>query len=138
MRKPDRPQTVDVIYILKHLGFLIALLILSAIAVAGHHTSWTGYKLFEQYLIFACVVLTLGALSGLLGQLIPSSCLKYDRKPFLPYRWERNGSFYQKKLNITSWKDRSFNLNMAFPRLFQKEVAGNLNEEHLIRFLQET
>lgn len=134
----DRPPIINIKYILTHLGVLIALLIVSMIAFFGKHTAWALYDFLFQYLKFSIIVLGLGAISGPAGQAIPAERFHYDKKPFTPYVWEDNGAFYQKKIRISRWKDLSFSLSDAFPRMMQKHVGEDMTEEHLERFVRET
>jgi len=117
---------------------LILLLILSMVYVFGRHTDWPCYFFMRQYLIFAVIVLVLGGLSGSLGQLIPRAWFHYEKKPFAPHSFEKEGHFYEKTFHIQKWKDFAFDLSQAFPGMVPKKMKAKPSTEDLKVMLQET
>ena len=74
-----------------------------------------------------CIVLGFG--SFLAGRLVPDSWVCWQRFPYKPFAWEKNGSFYN-RFGIRKWQAKVPDMSKIFPRLIQaKKVTDNFVTE---------
>ena len=111
---------------------------LSVWAVAAPCPVGWLYVLGAQYLRFAATVIGIGLLAHFVGEALPRRWFHYDRRPYLPWSWEDQGRFYEKKLRISRWKDRMVDKSQAVKRSVTKSVGNDANAAHLESLLAET
>ena len=58
----------------------------------------------------------IGAGSFILGRVLPKRLFHWERFPFRPFGWEKNGSVYN-KLGIRRWKEKVPDMSAILPKL---------------------
>lgn len=96
------------------------------------------HMLGEQYLRFGATVVVAGLLAHFIGEALPRRWFHYDRKPFLPWKWEDQGRFYDRAFRIARWKDRMLDKSRAVKRSVTKSVGNDATAAHLESLLAET
>ena len=107
-------------------------------AVAAHCPIGWLYLLGAQYLRFAATVIGIGLLAHFVGEALPRRWFHYDRRPYLPWEWEKQGRFYDQKFHISRWKDLTLDKSQAVKRSVSKSVGNDVNIAHLESLLAET
>lgn len=82
------------------------------------------------------------ALTGLgaffLGRVLPKNWFRYDRAPYKPFAFEKNGKFYE-AFGIRKWKDHLPDMSRILPKLIpSKGLPKAVTPDQLERMLQET
>ena len=111
---------------------------LSVWAVAAPCPVGWLYLLGAQYLRFAGTVVGIGLLAHFVGEALPRRWFHYDRRPYLPWKWEKQGRFYDKKLHISRWKDLTLDKSQAVKRSVTKSIGTDTTVSHLESLLAET
>ena len=78
-----------------------------------------------------------GAVSFVLGRLLPKRWFSADRCPFITYAWEQGGRIYE-KLNIKSWQKKLPDMSRLFGWLMPRKQLDSHNLKQLPRMIQET
>ena len=91
----------------------------------------------EQFLLFAFIAVVVGAISFVLGELLPRSNFDYTVFPYRPFRWEQNGEIYR-LLHIQRWKDRVPDMSKYVKTMFTKEIVSPRDPEFTRRLILET
>lgn len=89
---------------------------------------------------FICIgyFILIGALVFLLGRLVPSAWFHYDRFPFYPQRFEKNGVIYR-KFGVHRWKEKVPDMSIVLPGTIpSRRVSTTLTTPTLARMIQET
>lgn len=118
--------------------FALASVGLSVWAVAAPTSVGWLYVLCSQYLRFGATVVGIGLLAHFVGEALPRRWFCYDRRPYLPWRWENGGRFYEKTLHISRWKDQLLDKSKAVKRSVTKSVGTDAHADHLRSLLAET
>lgn len=90
-----------------------------------------------QATISVGVIAALGVSGGIVGELLPRRWFCWDRFPYKPYAWEKNGKVYE-KLGIRKWKDRVPDKSRWGGHEYSKTIRGQNDAENAVRLLQET
>lgn len=136
-KKRKLSERINIPYILKKIGVLIALLIFSFILVVRKAVHFPGYVFFLEYFKFACCVIGYGIFTDIYTTPIKASVFHYDRWPFLPWKWEKGGEIYQQKLHVKDWKGSLFDASIAFPFMLPKQIRTT-DPAYLLALVQET
>ena len=96
------------------------------------------YVLCAQYLRFGATVVGIGLLAHFVGEALPRRWFHYDRRPYLPWNWEKEGRFYEKKLHISHWKDLVPDKSQIVKSSVTKSVGNDAHTAHLESLLAET
>lgn len=124
-------------YVFEQIWHLIILLMIAIIfAVLDVEQDFAG-GFFPAYLRFSVYVIVAGILFGFLGNLLPRH-FHPEKFPFKPYRWEKEGKFYQQKLHINQWKDVVFDISKAEVGIEKKKLESVLPSSGIERLIQET
>ena len=91
----------------------------------------------EQFLLFAFIVIVVGALAFLVGELLPRKNFDYTAFPYRPFKWEREGRIYE-KLHIQKWKDHVPDMSKHVKTMFAKEIVSPRDPEYTRRLILET
>lgn len=91
----------------------------------------------EQFLLFAFIVLIVGAISFVVGELLPRKNFDYTAFPYRPFRWEKNGEIYR-KIRIEKWKDHVPDMSRHVKTMFAKEIVSPRDPEYTRRLILET
>ena len=118
--------------------FAIVSVGLSIWAVAAPCPVGWLYTLGEQYLRFGATVVVIGLLAHFIGEALPRRWFHYDRRPFLSWKWEKQGRIYEKKFHISHWKDRMLDKSQAVKSSVTKSVGNDATTAHLESLLAET
>ncbi len=94
-------------------------------------------KAIEQFLLFAFIVVIVGAISFLAGELLPRRNFDYTSFPYRPFKWERNGEIYH-ILHIQKWKDHVPDMSKYVKTMFAKEIVSARDPEYTRRLILET
>lgn len=124
-------------YLLKQLWPLVLLLAASIVIVIAVPSEASWSVPFRQYLFFAAYVIIVGAVVGKLGQFLPRGRFRYDRFPFKPYFWERDGKVYRDRLHIDRWKDKMTDMSKAGGKVEAKTATRNESSAGLLHTIQE-
>lgn len=111
---------------------------LSLWAVAAHCPIGWLYFLSAQYLRFAVTIVGIGLLAHFIGEALPRRWFRYDRRPYLPWKWEKQGKFYDQKLRISHWKDLTLDKSQVVQSSVTKSIGNHTNSAHLESLLAET
>ena len=137
-QKSVHTKRIDMGYIFKKIGGLIILFGIAHIAVLGEHVQWRLYTFLYEYMKFGWIVILYAFASHFYGEAIPGKWFDYNKKPYLPWKWEKNGTVYEKRLHISKWKEISMDGAKAFPMSIQKKIGTDLSFAHLDLLLRET
>ena len=91
----------------------------------------------EQFLLFAFIVIVVGALAFVGGELLPRKNFDYTAFPYRPFQWEKNGEIYH-KLHIQKWKDHVPDMSKHVKTMFAKEIVSARDPEYTRRLILET
>lgn len=91
----------------------------------------------EQFLLFSVIVVIIGALAFLGGEILPRKNFDYSAFPYRPFRWEQEGRIYE-KLHIRRWKDRVPDMSRYVKTMFAKELVSPRDPEYTRRLILET
>lgn len=78
-----------------------------------------------------------GAISFVLGQLMPRRWFDFDAFPYRAFAWENGGSIYE-KLRVRAWKDRVPDMSRIIPKMVKKKAALARDERSMERLVRET
>lgn len=90
-----------------------------------------------QFLHFALIVVIVGCIAFVLGELLPRQNFDYTVFPYKSFKWERNGEIYT-KLHIQKWKDRLPDMSKYVKTMFAKEIVSVRDPEYTRRLILET
>lgn len=80
----------------------------------------------------------IGAGSFILGRVLPKNLFHWERFPFRPFGWEKNGSVYN-KLGIRHWKEKVPDMSAILPKLMpSKKLPKDVSAPQLELMLEET
>lgn len=96
------------------------------------------YFLGVQYLRFGATVVGIGLLAHFVGEALPRRWFHYDHRPYLPWKWEKQGRFYDRKLHISKWKDLTLDKSQAVKSSVTKSIGTDRTAAHLESLLAET
>lgn len=96
-----------------------------------------GMELWRQLGIFVLTAGGIGILAHLIGEALPRERFRWDRFPYAPCAWERDGRFYS-RLKIESWKNKVPDKSRFVPSTVRKSVGLDRSAGHLWRLVQET
>lgn len=91
----------------------------------------------EQFLLFAFIVVIVGAIAFIGGELLPRKNFDYTAFPYRPFKWEKNGEIYH-KIHIMKWKDRVPDMSKYVKTMFAKEIVSPRDPEYTRRLILET
>jgi glycosyl-4,4'-diaponeurosporenoate acyltransferase len=91
-----------------------------------------------QYLRFGATVVAVGLLAHFVGEALPRRWFHYDRRPYLPWKWEREGKVYDQVLHISRWKDKMLDKSQAVKGSVTKSIGTDAHITHLESLLAET
>ncbi len=78
-----------------------------------------------------------GIANFVVGLMLPRSWFSYDVFPYRPWKFEKNGKFYE-KLKIKKWKDKIPDMSRLFKFMAPKRAAAALDSGSMLRLIQET
>ena len=93
--------------------------------------------LWHQFAAGLCYVLVTGALSHVLGEMLPREWFRFDRFPFRSAAWEKEGRIYE-HLGIQKWKDAAPDMSKLMGKMFPKKVVGRPDSGQILRLMEET
>jgi glycosyl-4,4'-diaponeurosporenoate acyltransferase len=67
-------------------------------------------------------VLVLGIAAHFIGEALPRRWFRHDRFPFRTWKWERNGTVYE-KIRVQDWKDHVPDLSRVMKDMVPKRVG---------------
>jgi glycosyl-4,4'-diaponeurosporenoate acyltransferase len=111
---------------------------LSLWAVLAPCPAGWAVTLGEQYLRFGATVVVVGLLAHFVGEALPRRWFHYDRRPYLPWKWERQGRVYDQVLHISRWKDKMLDKSQAVKGSVTKSIGTDVHIAHLESLLAET
>lgn len=80
----------------------------------------------------------IGVMFFLLGRIIPQKWMFYDRFPYSPFPFEKNGKIYQ-TLRIHSWREKLPDMSKILPAMMpSKKLPKSATAEQLERMVRET
>ncbi|MBE6648971.1 MAG: hypothetical protein E7614_05570 [Ruminococcaceae bacterium] len=89
-------------------------------------------------IIYCAVYLAfIGILSNFIGDTLGRDNLPFDRPPFSPFSFEKNGAFYE-KLKIRFWKDRVPDMSKIRRSMVKKKVFHYRSVPELTLLAKET
>ncbi len=91
-----------------------------------------------QYLRFGATVIVVGLATHFIGEALPRRWFHYDRPPFAPWRWEREGRIYDQVFRISKWKNAMPDKSQAVKSGVRKSVDADASAAHLESLLAET
>ncbi len=91
----------------------------------------------EQFLLFALIVIIVGAISFVVGELLPRKNFDYTAFPYRPFKWEKNGAIYH-LIGIQKWKDHVPDMSKYVKTMFAKEIVSARDPEYTRRLILET
>ena len=94
-------------------------------------------EFIEQFLLFAFIVVIVGALAFLGGEMLPRKNFDYTAFPYKPFAWEQEGKIYE-KLRIRKWKKRVPDMSRHVKTMFAKELINPRDPEYTRRLILET
>lgn len=127
---------MNIPYMIKKIGVLILLLIISLITVIGGYHSWFIYNFAEAYVVFALYTIVTGIGMHFVGERLPRK-FKTERGVFSCAVWEDNGNIYEKHFHVTRWKDSLIDAAKMFKGMKSKGSNGQLNYEKFSSMVQE-
>ncbi len=78
-----------------------------------------------------------GMLSHFIGEALPRKWFKYDRFPFTPRKWEKNGTVYE-RIRIQDWKDHMPDMSRIMKNMVPKRVGFCPTSEQVRTLVVET
>lgn len=90
-----------------------------------------------QFLHFALIVLIMGSIAFVAGELLPRKNFDYTSFPYRSFKWEKNGTIYN-KLRIQKWKDRVPDMSKYVKTMFAKEIVSARDPKYTHRLILET
>ena len=123
-------------YLIKQLWPLVLLLVVSIGAVIWAPTDAWYYQPLREFFLFACYVMIVGSLLGFAGRFVPRR-FRWDKAPFAPCKWEREGRIYRDRLHIERWKDKLTDMSKATDKVASKAVGGATDSASLMASIQE-
>lgn len=78
-----------------------------------------------------------GAVSFIVGRVLPKSWFRHDKFPYAIYRFEHGGKIYE-KLRIKSWQKKLLDMSRIFPKLMPPKKFDFNGFARLPRMIQET
>lgn len=92
----------------------------------------------QTFMTTVVVLMLIGPIGFVLGELFPRRWVHYDRFPFNEFRWEKDGELYR-RLRVNEWKDRVPDMSNVFKWMFPKRSLGQVRTSaYFERFVQET
>lgn len=92
----------------------------------------------RNFLFCVLYLATISIASFILGRLMPKAWFRFDRWPFHPFRFERDGQLYV-AMGVRRWKDKCLDMSAIFPRLMaSKKLPHEISGEKLELMVQET
>lgn len=79
----------------------------------------------------------LGALSFLVGRILPKSLFHPDRFPYKSFSWEKQGAIYQ-HIHIKQWQNHVPDMSKVFPNLMPEKKMSVDYRQQLPLMIQET
>jgi glycosyl-4,4'-diaponeurosporenoate acyltransferase len=79
----------------------------------------------------------LGIASHVIGEALPRRWFSRKKFPFHPWKWERDGRFYE-KFHIRAWKDRLPDKSRRCRRMIPKRLGTDFSSERVHRLILET
>ncbi len=80
----------------------------------------------------------IGVLSFIAGRIMPKSCIAYDKFPFVPFAFEKEGRIY-KKIGIAKWQSKVPDMSRIFTKIMPPKRMENRPEtEEIIVMIKET
>ena len=95
------------------------------------------FDAFGQFFHFALIVLVMGVVALIVGELLPRKYFDYTAFPFRPFRWEKNGEIYE-QLHIRKWKDRLPDMSKYIRSMVAKKMISPRNPRFTHRLILET
>lgn len=85
-----------------------------------------------------CWFVLIGALSFIIGRIIPKKCISFDKSPFAPFAFEKEGKIY-KKIGIAKWQAKVPDMSRIFTKIMPpKRIENRPEAEELIIMIKET
>lgn len=78
-----------------------------------------------------------GVLSHFIGEALPRRWFHYDKFPFLPWKWEKNGTCYE-KIRIQDWKDHMPDMSRVMKDMVPKRLGFCPTSEQVRTLVVET
>ncbi len=92
----------------------------------------------DGLLICVLYLAAIGLLLFLLGRIIPKKWMLYDRFPYSPFPFEKNGKIY-KALHIHRWREKLPDMSKIFPAMMpSKALPKQATATQLEKMVQET
>ena len=82
-------------------------------------------------------VLVCGVASHFIGEALPRRWFHHDRFPFKPWKWEKNGTVYE-KIRIQDWKDHMPDMSRVMKDMVPKRVGFCPTSEQVRTLVAET
>ena len=92
---------------------------------------------FVEFLQFLLIVLIVGAIFFVIGELLPRKNFDYTAFPYRPYKWEKNGTVYH-KIHIMKWKDHVPDMSKYVKTMFAKELVSARDPKYTHHLILET
>ena len=78
-----------------------------------------------------------GVASHFIGEALPRKWFRYDRFPFRAWKWEKNGTIYE-KIHIQDWKDHMPDLSRLMKDMVPKRLGFCPTAEQVRTLIAET
>lgn len=89
-------------------------------------------------LLFSIIyVAAIGILAHYIGESLPRSWFDETKFPFAPYRFEKNGDFYD-KIKIKSWKTKLPDMSRIMKDMLPKKITYKSGSENIQALIKET
>lgn len=92
---------------------------------------------FVQFFQFLLIVVIVGSISFVIGELLPRENFDYNAFPFRTYKWEKNGAVYQ-KIYIQKWKDHVPDMSKYVKTMFAKKIVSVRDPKYTHMLILET
>jgi len=89
------------------------------------------------FLFSVLYVLFCGLMAHVIGEAVPRSWFHADRMPYAPWRWERNGTIYD-KIGIRAWKDKLPDMSRVVKKMVPKRFDQFPTAEDVRKLIAET
>ena len=84
------------------------------------------------YLVFISII------AFPIGRILPKNLMKYDRFPFTPFKWEKNGKIYN-HLHVRKWMKKVPDMSRVMTKqMKRKELPGGFDDNDVKYLLDET
>lgn len=90
-----------------------------------------------QFFLFAFIVIIVGSISFVAGELLPRKNFDYNAFPYRSFKWEKNGAVYN-KIAIQKWKDHVPDMSKYVKTMFAKEIVSVRDPKYTHRLILET